>query len=122
MKDKMNRREFLEKVSLLGIGAIGAGALLNACGGKKEEAAPQSSGQAAKADPCADLTGLTADEKQLRVTFQYVAESPYPDKLCDNCGFWVAPEGGAACGGCKVIKGPIHPKGHCTSWVAMPPS
>lgn len=121
MKDKINRREFLEKISLLGIGAIGASALLNACG-KKEETAPRSPGQAAKADPCADLSGLTADEKQFRVTFQYVAESPYPDKLCDNCGFWIAPTGGAPCGGCKVIKGPIHPKGYCTSWVAMPPS
>jgi hypothetical protein len=121
MSDKLNRREFLLKLSALGLGAFGAGTLMNACG-KKEEPAPKASQPAMEetADPCADLSGLTEEEKQLRVTFEYVAKTPFPEKHCTNCGFWIEPEAGAACGGCKVIKGPIHPKGYCKSWVAKP--
>lgn len=121
MNDKLNRREFLLKLSALGLGVFGAGTLMNACG-KKEEPAQKVSPPAteAAADPCADLTGLTDDEKQLRVTFEYVAKSPFPEKDCTNCGFWIEPEAGAACGGCKVIKGPINPVGYCKSWVAKP--
>lgn len=121
MNDKLNRREFLLKLSALGLGAFSAGTLLNACG-KKEEPVPQTGQPAMEeaADPCADLTGLTAEEKQLRVTFEYVAETPFPEKHCTNCGFWIEPEAGAACGGCKVIKGPIHAAGYCKSWVAKP--
>lgn len=121
MSDELNRREFLLKLSTLGLGAFGVGTLMNACG-KKEEPAPESSQPAMEeaADPCADLSGLTEEEKQLRVTFEYVTKTPIQEKRCDNCGFWIEPEAGAACGGCKVIKGPIHPEGYCKSWVAQP--
>ena len=54
----------------------------------------------------------------MRNSLQYVDNSPYPEKLCKNCEFW-QPEGAAECGGCQLIKGPIHPMGYCTSWVAM---
>jgi hypothetical protein len=52
----------------------------------------------------------------MRVTLKYVAVTPEPEKRCDNCKFWTAPEGGNPCGGCQLIKGPIHPGGYCTSW------
>jgi hypothetical protein len=52
----------------------------------------------------------------MRQTLQYVEESPDPEKLCSNCQLYVAPEEGAACGGCQIIKGPIAPGGYCTSW------
>jgi hypothetical protein len=121
MNDKLNRREFLEKLSMFGLGVIGAGGLMSACGKKEDQSqAPQTEEPAMEemeeADPCADLSGLTEDEKQLRVTFEYVTESPDPEKLCSNCGFWIEPEGGSPCGGCKVIKGPFHPGGYCKSW------
>lgn len=126
MNDKLNRREFLQKLSMFGLGAVGAGGLMSACGKKEDQSQTPQTGETTgetameETDPCADLTGLTEDEKQLRVTFEYVAKSPFPEKLCDNCGFWIEPEGGAPCGGCKVIKGPIHPKGYCKSWVVKP--
>jgi hypothetical protein len=119
MNDKLNRREFLQKLSMFGLGVIGAGGLMNACGKKEEQTPALQTAQPAieEADPCTDLTGLTEDEKQLRATFEYVAKTPDPEKLCTNCGFWVEPEAGAPCGGCKVIKGPIHPGGYCKTWV-----
>ena len=120
MSEKLNRREFLQKLSMVGLGVIGAGSLMNACGKEEQQTpAPQTAQPAMKeADPCADLGGLTAEEKQLRATFEYVAKSPFPEKLCDNCGFWIAPEGDSPCGGCQIMKGPINPKGYCKSWVA----
>lgn len=120
MNDKLNRREFLQRLSLLGLAAVGAGSLLNACG-KKEESAPQTGAPAMQeADPCADLTGIADDQKQLRVTFEYVAKSPDPEKHCSNCGFWVEPQAGSPCGGCKLFQGPVNPAGHCKSWVVKP--
>lgn len=43
--------------------------------------------------------------------------SPYPDKICANCQLYVPAESPDQCGGCQLIKGPIHPNGYCTSWV-----
>jgi len=49
-------------------------------------------------------------------TLKYVAHSKEEGKNCENCKFWTPPEGEAICGGCTLIKGPINPKGYCTSW------
>ena len=42
---------------------------------------------------------------------------PSADKDCANCVQYVeaAPN---TCGGCKLVKGPINPKGYCLSWAA----
>jgi hypothetical protein len=64
-----------------------------------------------------DLSGLTPEEKSVRDKFEYVAKSSYPEKLCNNCALWIKLEGDARCGGCNIMKGPIHPKGYCTAWV-----
>ena len=66
--------------------------------------------------PCADLTGLTEDQKSFREDTGYVAETPIPAERCDNCQYWRAPRGEAPCGGCTVIAGPIHPAGYCDLW------
>ena len=99
--------------------------MLAACGGGDSSQAPASQAAApeapaAKADTCDDLTGLTDQEKQMRTQLQYVAETPDAAKPCDACALWVVPEGGSACGGCTLIKGPIAPKGYCMSWAPMP--
>lgn len=124
----MTRKEFLELLALIG----GAGAIsgfVAACS-KKEETpqvtarkAPAKSQPAARPqsapDPCSDVSGLSeADLKMRNETLQYAAQSPDPAKVCDNCKFWGAPTGGQECGTCQLIKGPIHPKGYCTSWFA----
>jgi hypothetical protein len=127
MSDKeLSRRNFLMRSAVLGSAALGSGALLAACGGGAEEAAPVM--EEAPADEamageeaavsCNDLTGLTDAEIEMRNTLQYVDVSEFPDKVCDNCQLYIVPEEGAVCGGCQIIKGPVAPKGYCASWAA----
>jgi len=126
MKDEqsISRRNFIQRISLLGAAGIGAGALLSACGGGGgEQAGEMEAGDSemeASADfSCTDTSGLTEQEIQTRQTLQYVDQSPEEGKLCNNCNFW-QPDADieGPCGGCQIVKGPIHPEGYCTSWVA----
>lgn len=68
---------------------------------------------------CTDTAGLSAEEVTMRTNTKYVDVSQFPDKKCVGCMHYVA---GApdACGGCKVVKGPIHPNGYCTLYAAKP--
>lgn len=128
--DSVSRRDFLQRLSALGFAGLGGGALLSACGGgdsgdggaSEGTGASDAGGQTASLQ-CNDLSGLTEQEKQSRrqmvQSLQYVEESPNPDQLCSNCNFWQPPSGDDPCGGCTLIKGPIHPDGYCTSWVKM---
>jgi len=120
MIKEITRKEFLQKLAVLGFAVVGAGVTLASCGGGKEEAqvaaTPTKKAKPAAADPCADTTGLTDAELNMRQTLQYVTKTPEPEKLCDNCKFWTPPEAGTECGGCQLIKGPINAKGYCTSW------
>ena len=108
----MNRKQFFITV---GIGGIFAALSSTACK-KSQPTNPQSK---KNTDPCADLSGLTETDLQLRKSLSYVAESPYSDQLCDNCQYWIAAKEGQACGGCVSIRGPIHPKGYCSYWAAV---
>ena len=108
MKNKINRKEFLKQLPILGIALFGSGLFLQSCSKSKTEE-----------DPCSDLSKLTEDEKETRKDFEYVSKSPYPEKLCDNCELWLAPEEGNFCGGCEIMEGPIHPKGYCNAWVEI---
>jgi hypothetical protein len=67
---------------------------------------------------CNDVSGLTADEANLRKTLAYVDRSPDQAKTCEKCQQWVEPPSEDKCGGCKIMKGPVHPKGYCTAFVA----
>jgi hypothetical protein len=67
---------------------------------------------------CNDVSGLNAEDAKVRTTLEYVDRTPDPSKPCDKCQQWIPPAEADACGGCKVIKGPIHPKGHCKVFVA----
>ena len=108
MKNKMNRKEFLKRLPAIGAAFVGGGIFIQSC--RESETSE---------DPCADLSKLSAEEKQTRKDFQYVAKSQFPDKLCDNCELWVKPENGTICGGCEIMEGPIHPKGYCNAWVKV---
>jgi len=120
MKETLNRKEFLERLSMVCIGVIGAGTALTSCD-KKEEPEAKTEAPAAMEEQtenlCADLSGLTEDEKAIRDTFKYVAQSPDTNKLCTNCQFWLVPKEGEFCGGCQIIKGPINPDGYCNQWL-----
>ena len=102
-----SRRHFLSR---LGLGAlsIGAVAAVAACG--KSEG-----GGAVK---CDDTTGLDDASKATRTALKYADTSPDPAKTCVKCQQYIVPEGGAACGGCKLFKGTVAPNGNCTGFAA----
>lgn len=62
---------------------------------------------------CNDTTGLKPDEVAMRQSLEYVDKTPFPDKTCEKCLQWIAPASADQCGGCKVLKGPVHPAGYC---------
>ena len=66
---------------------------------------------------CDDVTGLSANDADFRRGQGYAERSTRPGRRCDTCNFYEAgaPE---ACGGCTVIRGPIHPEGYCNLWVS----
>lgn len=51
----------------------------------------------------------------LRESLNYADPSPYPEKTCDNCGFF-RPNGDASCGRCDIMTGPTNGTAWCESW------
>jgi len=126
LKNKYDRRQFMQQVGgygIAGIAAIAGLTALSGCGGEKEAekvaAKPHNAISAAKeaADPCNDVSTLTRDELATRTTFKYEAKATDATKPCDTCNFWEPAAEGDLCGGCTLVKGPIHPLGSCMSWV-----
>ena len=70
---------------------------------------------------CDDVSSLPTADATARAAFEYKDAAPDPAKTCTGCVFFVT-AGEAACGSCKLVKGPIHPKGTCKSWAAKPPA
>jgi hypothetical protein len=96
----MKRRDLL-RAGFHSLVLIPAGALV-ACGGRVT---------------CTDTTGLDQADIDARAAQNYLDTAPDPDKFCSVCDqFQPAPKEDA-CGGCKVLKGPIHPKGTCKLFV-----
>lgn len=62
---------------------------------------------------CTDVSDLSAADVDLRKTLEYVDRTPVSAKACDSCAQWIAPPSRDTCGGCKVMKGPVHPQGYC---------
>jgi hypothetical protein len=91
MDEKLSRRDVLKRSAALGV--------LAAVGG------------VACSKPSADA--------QTRVTLAYVDVSLEPGKTCSGCQQFI-PAAPDACGSCKVVKGPINPRGNCKSFVAKP--
>ncbi len=65
---------------------------------------------------CSDTSGLAPADAQMRSAQNYLETSPDPAKACDLCEQYVAPPQ-SGCGGCKVLKGTVNPKGSCTLFV-----
>lgn len=103
MSEKLLRRDALRR--FLGLSAaLAAPAALLACSSKPVLV-------------CGDTAGLSAEEIAARSAAKYADVSLFPDKMCVGCTHYVV--GAAnACGGCKVIKGPVHPNGYCTLYAA----
>ena len=90
----LTRRSFLRSAGALAALGLGAG-FLKGC----------SSG----GDPCADVSGLSAEDKRFREENGYRTETLIAAKRCDGCEFWLPPAGGEKCGRCSSINGPISP-------------
>ncbi len=65
---------------------------------------------------CMDTSALSPEDAAMRTTLEYVDHTPAPPKECDGCQLF-KPAAPDSCGACTVLKGPIHPKGYCKSWV-----
>jgi hypothetical protein len=105
MDEKLTRRDLFQRSAALSVLAVvGAGA--GACS-KAQSAAPS----------CSDTTGLAAADVQVRATLAYADVSAEPGKVCTSCQqFLPGPADG--CGTCKVLRGPISPRGSCKAFVA----
>jgi len=106
----------------MGAAVVGGGSLLTGCGGggdKGDSGQKAASTTTSAADPCGDTTGLSETDIQMRTNLKYVEVSVDEGKNCANCKFYLADQHGEQCGGCQLFKGPVHPKGNCSSWFAM---
>jgi len=99
-ENRLSRRSFLG-MTLLGCLSLGGVSFLASCQNKT--------------DPCADVSGLTEQERQTRVSNGYVGKSTVEGKLCSNCSLFIT---GKPCGTCSLVKGPINVDGYCTAWIA----
>ncbi|MCA9528695.1 MAG: high-potential iron-sulfur protein [Myxococcales bacterium] len=99
----LTRREILGgALKLAVIGALPIG--VAGCSSKKQ------------ALNCMDTSGLDQSAVAMRNNLKYTDHSPFgTQKDCNNCQFFTA-AGSDACGSCTILKGPIAPTGHCTSW------
>lgn len=70
---------------------------------------------------CTDTSGLPEKDITTRTNLQYYDESPDATKVCSNCNVYI-PLKPNACGGCKLMKGPVNPKGYCRQWVLRAPT
>jgi hypothetical protein len=59
---------------------------------------------------------LTPDELKVRATLAYVDNTPDPSKPCIKCTQYIPAPAADQCGGCKLMKGPVHPKGFCNAF------
>ncbi len=104
MDEKLSRRDVLHNAAAFGLFTVVA----TACG-KSEP----------KGLSCSDTTSLSAADAQVRTSLAYADTSTDPGKACAGCQQFL-PGPPDACGSCKVLKGPINPKGNCKSFLAKP--
>jgi len=61
---------------------------------------------------CTDTPQLPAPDAEARGAIKYVDRAADPTRHCDGCQHW-RPADSDSCGGCAVVRGPIHPLGTC---------
>lgn len=62
-------------------------------------------------------TQLSPEDSKMRETLHYTDHSTDASKLCNGCQQYL-PDTDRDCGGCKILKGPIHPAGYCAAFSA----
>lgn len=68
---------------------------------------------------CADPKALGEAERRQRQLDNYVENSPDRRITCSGCGFFTPAAEPAACGTCRLFKGPANPKGKCDDWTPI---
>jgi len=116
MSDTLTRRNFIQRLAVVGTVVAGAGALA-ACGGG-DSSGESTEGAAALA--CDDVSALSEADKTTRTSLVYVEKSVTEGQTCSNCQQFQpdAANAAGACGKCLVVPGTINPGGHCNSWTA----
>lgn len=131
MSDK-GRRQFIAKFGLLGIGALSAGSLLQACGGgeSQESNATVSPKPAPAPAPAVDEEvvmeeidcstynqNLSETDLQTRESLGYIEASEKADQNCTNCRFYKPEKFKGDCGGCMLFaNGAVASGAWCKSW------
>jgi hypothetical protein len=62
---------------------------------------------------CTDTSQLSKQDADSRMLLGYVEPAPSPAMQCAKCAQYIEAPSAGACGGCKVLKGPISPAGYC---------
>jgi len=70
---------------------------------------------------CDGLPGIAPADLQLRTTLEYKDTSLALDRLCVDCTLFVVAQAEDTCGTCKVVRGPINPKGTCKVFLRRQP-
>ena len=116
---EITRRNFLFKLTAASGATLGMAGILTGCGGGEEAPAGEAASEMAAApaaEGCMDVSGLSTAEADMRNTLGYVDVTADDAKNCANCALYTVAVGGASCGGCTLLKGPIAPNGYCMSW------
>jgi len=111
----MTRKEFLQIFGSLAISDLFISSLLS-CNQRSEKTQAEVQNKP-ETDPCENFSQLTKEDLEIRNNLEYVNETPIPEKRCNNCELWIAPEESQICGGCQIMHGPVKDKGYCTAWI-----
>jgi hypothetical protein len=104
MDEKLSRRDLFQQSAALGVFAVvGVGGC-----SKAEPLGPS----------CTDTSGLSAADVGVRTALAYADMSMEAGKACAICQQFLPGPAPNACGTCKVVRGPINPKGSCKAFVA----
>ncbi len=60
---------------------------------------------------CTNASSLSPSDEEARRAVAYVEPAADLSRSCDACQQWTSGDG--ECGGCKLLRGPIHPKATC---------
>lgn len=96
MPARVERRRLLLSTAVLGATFVASGC-------KRSDTCPPSQ--------------LSPEDAKLRETLHYTDHGPDPHRLCNGCQQYL-PNNDADCGGCKLMKGFVHPAGSCAAFTA----
>jgi hypothetical protein len=63
------------------------------------------------------VAGLSTEDVLARRKLAYADIANDARKACISCQQFVSPTEDDQCGGCKILRGPIHPGGSCKAFV-----